>query len=160
MRFTGERSVAAPADEVWSALHDAEVLRRTIPGCLALAPVGPDSYAATLGVRVGPLVDTYRGRFRVQGRPATSTIRVLVEGRGRLGSLELDLEVLLSDGGPRATCLRYDASARLNGLVARLGSPTLTLAGAHLTGCFFGDLDRALGSRAGAQVSSRAALAG
>lgn len=144
MRFTGERSVAASAGEVWRALHDHEVLRRAMPGCRHLEPVGTGSYAATIGVQVGPLSDTYRGRIDVHGHPSTSALRVLVEGRGRAGRLELDLHVALSEGQSRTTCLRYDALARVGGLVARLGAPTLTVVGAHLTGCFFRDLDRAL----------------
>ena len=148
MRFTGERVLAAAPDDVWTALHDHEVLRRAIPGCRDLAPAGPGAYAATLGVQVGPLADTYRGRFTIVGNLSLSTICVHVEGRGRAGRLELDLQVVLSDAETRGTGLRYDASARVSGLVARLGSPTLTVAGGHLTGCFFRDLDRALGVRA------------
>lgn len=157
MRFTGERDVAASADEVWRALHDPDVLRRTIPGLRTLTPVGPGDYSATLGVQVGPLSDTYRGLFSVVGHLPTSTIRVHVEGRGRAGRLELDLHVALSDACGRATYLRYDASARVSGLVARLGSATLNVAGAHLTGCFFRDLDRALQvqSQKRSQVRSR-----
>jgi len=34
--------------------------------------------------------------------------------------------------------------ATVSGLVARLGNATLTIAGGHLTGCFFRDLDRSL----------------
>ncbi|MBV9830175.1 MAG: hypothetical protein JOZ82_01160 [Marmoricola sp.] len=150
MRFTGERTVAASSDEVWTALHDHEVLRRAIPGCRDLAPIGAGSYAATLGVHVGPLADTYRGRFSVVGHLPTSSIRVRVEGRGRAGRLELDLHVALSEAlSSSATRLRYDASARVSGLVARLGAPTLNVAGAHLTGCFFRDLDRALRTHTG-----------
>jgi carbon monoxide dehydrogenase subunit G len=148
VRFTGERSLASSVDEVWSALHDPDVLGRTIPGCRGLSPVGPGTYAATLGVQVGPVSDTYRGRFSVEGHRPTSTILVHVEGRGRVGRLELDLRVALSDLDRRSTYLRYDASARVSGLVARLGAPTLGVVGAHLTSCFFRDLDRALGSLA------------
>ncbi len=152
MRFTGERSVAASADEVWRALHDHEVLRRAIPGCRRLEELGPDSYAATIGVQVGPIGDTYRGHFEVHGHASASALRVHMEGRGRGGRLELDLHVELSHHESATTYLRYDALARVSGLVARLGSPTLGVAGAHLTGCFFRDLDRALGSR-GRQVA-------
>ena len=147
MRFTGERIVAAATDDVWTALHDHEVLRRAIPGCRSLAPAGPGAYAATLGVQVGPLADTYRGRFSIAGHLPMRTIRVHVDGRGRVGQLELDLEVVLSEAGTRGTGLRYQATARVTGLVARLGAPTLSVAGNHLTGCFFRDLDRALGAR-------------
>ena len=74
MRFTGERTLEAATDDVWTALHDHEVLRRAIPGCRDLAPIGPGDYAATLGVQVGPLADTYRGRFTHRRAPAESTI--------------------------------------------------------------------------------------
>jgi carbon monoxide dehydrogenase subunit G len=146
MRFTGERSVAASAAEVWAGLHDPEVLRRAIPGCQELTPIGRGAYAATLDVHVGPLSDTYRGRFDVRGHPSATSLRVLVVGQGRAGSLEVDLHVDLVRPEKRTTVLRYDASAEVSGLVARLGAPTLTVAGAHLTGCFFRDLDRALAS--------------
>jgi carbon monoxide dehydrogenase subunit G len=159
MRFTGERNVAAPTDEVWSALHDPDVLRRAIPGCRALAPVGPGDYSATLGVQVGPLSDTYRGLFSIDGHLPTSTIRVHVEARGRAGRLELDLRVDLSPVESRATYLHYDATAGVRGLVARLGSATLSVAGAHLTGCFFRDLDRALGTCPGSRTGLRTVLA-
>ena len=42
------------------------------------------------------------------------------------------------------TLVTYDAQAGVRGLVARLGSATLSVVGAHLTGCFFRDLDRSL----------------
>ncbi len=90
----------------------------------------------------------------------TSSIRVRVDGRGRAGRLELDLHVALTEAASSATHLRYDASARVSGLVARLGAPTLTVAGAHLTGCFFRDLDRALGVRTGPMRVAVLALAG
>jgi carbon monoxide dehydrogenase subunit G len=148
MRFRGERSLEASPDEVWSALHDPDVLRRIIPGCQRLRAVGPDCYDAALGVHVGPLSDTYRGRFDIHGHASAGSLRVHVEGRGRAGRLELDLRVDLAPAASRATSLRYDASAQVGGLVARLGSPTLTVAGAHLTGVFFGGLDRTLRARA------------
>jgi hypothetical protein len=47
MRFTDVRRVAAPIDQVWTALHDPMVLQRVIPGCRELAAIGADRYAAT-----------------------------------------------------------------------------------------------------------------
>jgi len=86
---------------------------------------------------------------------------VLVEGRGRCGQLNLDLRVELEDGWHcDTTALRYQAHAGVKGLVARLGSPTLTVAGGRLTGCFFRELDRSLRSfRYDAPAIPAAALA-
>ena len=147
MRFDGVRQVQAPIDVVWTALHDREVLRVAIPGCERLSPVGHHRYAATLAARVGPVADTYRGAFAIEDLATGAALRVLVEGRGRCGQLNLDLRVELDDGRHSGTtALRYEAHAGVKGPVARLGNPTLTVAGGHLTGCFFRDLDRSLRS--------------
>ena len=149
MRFSGERQVPTPVERVWAALHDSEVLRSTIPGCEELVPLDTGRYAATLAARVGPVADTYRGAFSIEDVRPGSHLRVRVEGRGRCGRLEVDLRVGLATGRrPGTTALRYDADAAVSGFVARLGNASLTVAGGHLTGCFFRDLDRSLRSPA------------
>ena len=145
MRFTGERVLQSPVEELWAALHDSEVLAAVIPGVEELAPLGSGQYAATLAARVGPLADTYRGAFDIVDLRPGRELNVNVEGRGRLGRLSVDLRVRLGEGRrPGTTALRYDAHATVGGLVARLGNATLTVAGGHLTGSFFRDLDRSL----------------
>jgi carbon monoxide dehydrogenase subunit G len=144
MRFTGERRVQAGSEQVWTALHDVDVLRQAIPGCAQLVPLGPDRYAATLAARVGPMADTYRGDFSIDDVQAGSRLQVHIGGRGRFGRLELDLHVSLAEPYAGATALRYDAHATVSGLVARLGTPALSVAGGALTASFFRDLDRAL----------------
>lgn len=150
MRFTGVQEVRSPVHEVWAGLHDVEVLGVAIPGCEQLASAGAEGYAATLAVRVGPVADTYRGAFAVEDLCPSARLRVAGEGQGRCGRLQVDLHVRLEPGRRAGTTLlRYDAEAGVGGLVARLGSVTLTAAGAHLTARFFRDLDRALVARQG-----------
>ncbi len=145
MRFTDVRHVPAPALEVWTALHDSEVLRRAIPGCERLSPVGVGRYSATLAARVGRLADTYRGTFAIDDTAPGSELVVSVSSRGRCGTLDLDLRVRLDEGREAGTTLlTYDARAHVGGLVARLGRAPLSMAGGHITGCFFRDLERAL----------------
>lgn len=163
MRFCDVRQVAAPAAEVWTALHDRDVLRQAIPGCERLSPDGSGQYSATLAARVGRLGDTYRGTFAIDDTDPGSELAVSIAGRGRCGTLELDLFVRLDEGTvPGTTSLSYDAHARVGGLVARLGSAPLSVAGGHITGCFFRDLERALRSRSRTAMprrSRQAALA-
>ena len=148
MRFVDVRQVPAPVDQVWAALHDTDVLRRVIPGCERLSAEGPGSYAATLSARVGRLADTYRGDFEIVDLRPGSALVVTVRARGRCGRLELDLQVRLDQGRTASsTSLAYDAHARVGGLVARLGSAPLSVAGGHLTGCFFRDLERTVAHR-------------
>ena len=160
MRFNDVRQVAAPLAEVWTALHDHEVLRSTIPGCERLSPVSAGRYSATLAARVGRLADVYSGTFAIDDTCPGSELVVSVAGRGRCGTLELDLCVRLDEGfAPGTTALVYDAHARVGGLVARLGRTPLTLAGGHITGCFFRDFERIVGARSGAGLLPRSRYA-
>ena len=148
MRFTDVRHMTAEPEDVWEALHDREVLRAAIPGCEQLSPLGAGEYAAILAARVGRLADTYRGSFSIADTVPGTALAVSVAGRGRCGTLEVDLHVRLDDGRhPGTTALVYDAHARVGGLVARLGRAPLTVAGGHITGCFFRDLERAMRTR-------------
>jgi hypothetical protein len=56
------------------------------------------------------------------------------------------------------TALVYDARARVGGLVARLGRAPLTIAGGHITGCFFRGFERAVRSRSSAGLAPRSEL--
>ena len=83
MRFTDVRHVPAPAEDVWKALHDREVLRMAIPGCERLSPVSAGRYAATLAARVGRLADTYRGTFAIEDTTPGSELVPCVSSKGR-----------------------------------------------------------------------------
>jgi carbon monoxide dehydrogenase subunit G len=144
MRFNGVRDVPARVEDVWPALHDPAVLRAAIPGCERLEPVGRGRFAATLAARVGRVADTYRGTFTIEDVRAGSELAVLVRSRGRFGTLDLELRVRLEPGHGTSTVLTYDAYAVVGGLVSRLGRAPLTVAGGHITSCFFRDLARAV----------------
>lgn len=144
MRFSGERQVRAPIAAVWDSLHERAVLRTVIPGCHDMVPVGDGEYAATLQARIGPVADTYTGRFTIVDLHPGHELRVQVRARGRCGRLQVDLRVRLSERTLGTTALHYEADATVGGLVSRLGNATLAVTGGHFTGCFFRDLDRSL----------------
>jgi uncharacterized protein len=144
MRFSGERQVTAPIAEVWASLHERSVLSRVIPGCHDMVPLGEGQYSATLQARVGPVADTYTGRFSIEDMRPGHELLVRVEARGRCGRLQVDLRVILAEATHGTTALRYDADATVGGLASRLGRATLAVTGGHFTGCFFRDLDRSL----------------
>jgi uncharacterized protein len=151
MRFNGERQVAAHVTEVWAGLHDRVVLSAAIPGCHDLVATGEGTYAASLQARVGPVSDTYRGRFSIEDLCTGRELRVRVDARGRCGRLQVDLHVTLAPGADGTTHLHYVAEATVGGPASRLGRATLMVTGGHFTGCFFRDLDRSL-LRAGAPL--------
>ena len=84
MRFTDVRHVPAPAEDVWTALHDREVLRMAIPAASGCSPVSAGRYAATLAARVGRLADTYRGTFAIDDTDPRLGARGLRQRHGPL----------------------------------------------------------------------------
>lgn len=155
MRFDGEREVGAPVAQVWRMLHDSAVLRTVVPGCVEMTALGPGAYAAILQARVGPVADTYRGRFTIDDLHPGSELQVRVAARGRCGRLDVALRVALASGArPRTTALRYAADACVGGLASRVGAAALTVVGHHFTCGFFDDLEQAV--RRGAAIGTAA----
>lgn len=148
MRFDGEHEVGAPVAQVWRALHDGQVLRAVVPGCVEMRRLTTGVHAATLQARVGPVADTYRGTFTIDDLVPGSELRVRVSARGRCGRLDVTLGVVLL-GRPGTTVLRYGADATVGGLAGRLGSGALAVVGQHFTCGFFQSLDRAVRRGAG-----------
>ena len=142
MRFDGKRQVQMGRDEVWTALHDPEVLRGLVTGCESMTPVRRGTYAATMVARVGPMSDTYKGTFTIEDPRDGEELNVVVAARGRCGKLDLVLRVHLADGPHGTTLLTYVADARVGGLVSRVSGAALRVFGNHFTGCFFRGLDR------------------
>jgi carbon monoxide dehydrogenase subunit G len=116
MRYTDVRQVPGQREDVWQALHDIEVLRAGLPGCEELIPLGHDEYVAILATGD----DTYRGLLTLADTSPCSQLAMQLDGRGRSGSLEVGLDVLLRDGRvPGMTSLVYRARVHLGGTGAQ-----------------------------------------
>jgi carbon monoxide dehydrogenase subunit G len=112
MQFTDVRRVAARPADVWDALHDREVLAATIPGCDRLIPLGEGEYAAIVSAPVDGDTDTYRGLLTLTDTWPGTELHVSLAGRGRCGTLEVDVRVRLErDSTTETTQVRYDARA-------------------------------------------------
>ena len=121
MEFGGEHHVPAPPDEVWRALNDPEVLRRSIPGCDALERTGEREFTATVTARVGPVSAPFKGKVEIvdPDPPRSYTLR----GRGQGGAAgfargEARITLTPDDGG---THLSYAAGAEIGGKLASVG---------------------------------------
>jgi len=122
MEQSGEYRIESPAEAVWAALNDPDVLARCIAGCQSMEKVSQSEFRAKVKARVGPVsalfdaeltlsdVDpphAYTVSGRVKGGPA---------GFGR-GSARVELA---PDAG--ATILRYHVQGSVGGKLAQIGS--------------------------------------
>ena len=148
MRFDNAFDVPAPIGEVWAAMLDVERVAPCVPGAEVLERVSDETYRIGIKIRIGPIVQQYRGEIEIVEHDESTHHAVMrarareMRGQGRAeGRVELSLtedgagthgdmatEVNLS--GPAAAMGRgliQDVSARIvddfaNNLAAMLAS--------------------------------------
>jgi carbon monoxide dehydrogenase subunit G len=124
MKVSGEATLVAPADRVYAALHDPQVLVRTIPGCQQLERVGEDAYQMTVNAGVAAIKGTFAGRVVLTDIEPPYAFVLTASGSGAPGTVSTKVEVRLAEAGD-STVLRYDADADVGGPIGGVGQRLL-----------------------------------
>lgn len=137
MQITGTQSIAAPRDQVWSALNDPTILKGCLPGCESVEKVSSELFRVVVVSAIGPLRARFNGNLRLtQAHPPQSCVMVF-EGQGGavgFGKGQATVE-LLEVGG--ATELRYSAQAQVGGKLAQIGSRLIDSVARKMSDDFF-----------------------
>ena len=131
--------VPAARDRVFAALVDPDVLRRAIPGCEALTPIGADTYEATLKIGVAGLNGTYTGKAAVSEQRPPDALTLSFEGKGSPGFVRGSSIIALTPEG-NATRVSADTDVQVGGLIAAVGSRLVEAAAKKLADDFFRQL--------------------
>ena len=122
MELSGSRVIAAPRDQVWAALNNAETLKACIPGCQELTGSPEDGFEATVVQKVGPVKATFKGAVQLQDVNAPTSYKIVGEGKGGAAGFAkggADVSLAEVEGG---TELTYKVDAQVGGKLAQLGS--------------------------------------
>jgi uncharacterized protein len=144
MKVSGEATLHAPIDKVWSAFNDPAVLVRTIPGCERLETTGPDSYRMVVTAGVASIKGLYTGDVSLHDKKEPESFQMTASGAGGPGTVNTEVRVALTDSGNGSTQLSYDADAVVGGMVAGVGQRMLTSVGKKMAGQFFAAVDDVL----------------
>ena len=137
MRLEDERKIAASREEVYAALNDPEVLRKSIPGCEELEMESETSLRATVSVKVGPVKARFRGAVTLSDLNPPESYTISGEGKGgTAGFASGSAKVRLTEDDG-VTTLRYTVDAKVGGKVAQLGSRVIDSVARNLAGKFF-----------------------
>jgi carbon monoxide dehydrogenase subunit G len=148
VKIAGTAVLHAPADRVWAALHSPDVLVRTIPGCSALEPNGPDRYRMTVTAGVASIKGVYSGEVALHDQQPPGSFRLRASGTGAPGTVRADVLVRLEDAADGTTRLEYDADAVVGGMVGGVGQRMLTGVAKKTAGDFFRAVDGLLSGTA------------
>ncbi len=143
MNLDGSALLHGSPEEVWTALTDPAVLARTIPGCLALARVGEDSYRMDVSVGVGAVKGTYAGEVHLTDQQRPKSYVMHASGAGAPGQVRATVTIELAPDGD-GTVLTYSADAVVGGPVAGVGQRMITGVAKRMAAQFFTAVDAEL----------------
>ena len=136
MKLEGSAELPYRAGQVWSALHDLDILVKVIPGCKSMVPDENGGYKVALALGVAAIKGDYEGKIQVTDVEFPRHYILNAEGVGRPGfvNMEVDCRLEPTSGG---TLMRWSCDANVGGLIAGIGGRVMTGVSKHLTREFF-----------------------
>jgi uncharacterized protein len=156
MKFEGDHRILARRRDVWSALHDPQVLSRALPGVRELEVTGPDRYALTIEFGVGAVRGVYRGHLALDDEHEFEACTVKANASGSPGSVDATAKIRLGDVNGDGTRLSYSADANVAGPVSGVGQRLITATVRRTTESFIEGLQRELAGTGRAAEDERA----
>ena len=143
MDMSGEERIAAPINKVWEGLNDPEVLKACIPGCQSLEKKSDTEFSAVVSVKLGPIKAKFKGEVELKNLNPPHSYTIAGEGKGGIaGFAKGGADVSLTEDGPDATVLTYEAKADVGGKIAQLGSRLIQSSSKKLAGEFFSEFNK------------------
>lgn len=141
MELAGDHLLGTDPETLWSALHDAELLERCVPGCERAHWVGQDTLEAEIVLRIGAAKRRYRGRVRIADARPHVSYRLLF---GTAESVNSVAALIRFTPQAHGTLFGYQVEARLDSYLARVGVPLAAAIARRIAARFFARLDAAL----------------
>jgi hypothetical protein len=126
MKITGELTVRAPQEAVFSAVQDARFFASCIDGVQELNEIDPTHYDAVLETKVAYMKFRFKLSIEVTKKEPPSALEAKVEGTplGIVGRITATSLTRLSQVGEE-TKIEYEIEAAITGKLGSLGQPVL-----------------------------------
>ncbi len=147
MDMQGSRTLAASVAQTWEALNDPSMLQACIPGCEKFELTGPDTYAVTTAIKIGPVAARFNGRVQLSDIVPQQSYTLGFEAQGGVagfGKGEAAVQLRATDSGCE---LSYRVHSTVGGKLAQLGQRLIEGASRSLAEDFFRRFDEALQQR-------------
>ncbi len=147
MRIQGQHHFEAPREQVWAALHDADVLASTLPGFQQLEQVSENEFAGSLAIGIGPVQGRFEGRVTLSDLSPPESYSLHMSGRGTPGFVDGKGDIRLEERHD-GTLLFYDIDLNIGGRIAGVGQRLLDMTSRMLTQQALKSLGRQIAARA------------
>lgn len=131
--------IPLPPGDIWKALNDPDVLRRSLPGCESFEAVDERHFNLAMLVKVGPVKATFNGEVKLEDVDAPRAYTLVGAGKGGVagfarGSANVELTPMEDDA---ATLMIYDVNVAVGGKLAQIGSRLINSAARKMAAEFF-----------------------
>ena len=113
-----------------------------IPGAKGLREVGPDEYAASMDLGIGPIRTSFNGKVKISDRDEPSSYKLSLDGDSRHGWMKgtgsVELEVVTGD----STLIKATGDVQTGGMIARVGQRMLPGIAKQMMQSFFKNVER------------------
>ena len=159
MEMHGSRAIAATQQQTWEALLDPQVLQVCIPGCDKMESTGPNQYAASIGVKIGPVSARFNAKVALSDVDAPQSCTITFDGQGGaagFGRGNAKVKITPNDTGCGLT---YEVTAQIGGKVAQVGQRLIDGVSKAMAEDFFKRFDDEMRKRHPSEAASSTAAA-
>jgi hypothetical protein len=145
MKLSGSYQINLEKQKVWEALNDAEILRKSIPGCEKFIKNSDTEFAATATNKIGPFNASFTGDIQLKEINAPASYIIEGSGNSPVGFASGKAKVKLEDaeGG---TKLSYEVEANVGGKIVQVGSRLIDMTAKKMADIFFGKVSELISS--------------
>jgi len=146
MKLSGSYQINLEKQKVWEALNDAEILKKSIPGCEKFIKNSDTEFTAKATNKIGPFNASFTGDIQLKEINAPNSYIIEGSGNSTVGFASGEAKVKLEDseGG---TKLSYEVEANVGGKIAQIGSRLIDMTAKKMADIFFGKFSELLSSR-------------
>ena len=145
MKLSGSYQINLEKQKVWEALNDAEILKKSIPGCKKFIKNSDTEFAATATNKIGPFNASFTGDIQLKEINAPDSYIIEGSGNSPVGFASGKAKVKLEDaeGG---TKLSYEVEANVGGKIVQVGSRLIEMTAKKVADIFFGKFSELISS--------------
>ena len=147
MLIKNQFDVAEPLDRVWEFFGDVPQVAACLPGAELSEDLGDDSYAGTVGVRMGPVRLQFAGTAKIVERDDAAKRMVIdasgADQKGR-GQASMTITAVLASAGS-GTRVNLDQDLELAGAAAQYGRGMIQDVTTVLMGQFASNMQQRIG---------------
>ncbi len=140
MKFNGKVKFDQPADTIWEALHDTEVVKNAVPGCEGISLEDNGEHQVHLDVAIGAIKGSYTCNIKWEDVNAPHHFFIIAKRWN--ATAKIDCKLIASN---EDTCqLAWNCEAEVSGKIAKIGSTILGGVAKHMANSFFKRIDKQL----------------